>query len=211
LDEPELGPWLDKPFPHPEWARVTVHRFRDGRRISQSATARWQSYYPGDQLGAMWKRMPEVMLAKCAEAQAFRRLFPKRFAGLYASEEMAQADAMTAPVQTAPTAKERISSRRAQLVARTSVAAPALPPPDEDPEPADESDQIPVVVEVEPDDAPGPLTAGELRTWLRDQLIGISEALLEARSRWGQEVTLDNLTDTQRGELRASLDRPAAA
>ena len=28
-DEPELGPWIDKPFPRPEWARVTIHRFRE--------------------------------------------------------------------------------------------------------------------------------------------------------------------------------------
>lgn len=33
----------------------------------------------------------------------------------------------------------------------------------------------------------------------------------DARSRWGQDATLDNLTDRQRAELAASLDRPSAA
>jgi phage recombination protein Bet len=134
-DEPEVGPWLDKPFPHPEWARVTVHRFRDGRRISQSATARWDSYYPGDQLGAMWKRLPEVMLAKCAEALAFRKLFPKRFAGLYVAEEMAHQDAAAEPVRIAPTAKERLAQRKAQVVARAPERAPGPGPDDPEPEP----------------------------------------------------------------------------
>jgi phage recombination protein Bet len=210
-DEPEYGPWLDKPFPHPEWARVTVHRFREGRRISQSATARWDSYYPGDQLGAMWKRLPEVMLAKCAEALAFRKLFPKRFAGLYVAEEMAHQDAAAEPVRIAPTAKERLAQRKAQVVAKAPPAAPAPPPPPDDGSDGVVPDTIPVVVDIRDHETVDPITAGELRTWLRDHLIGISEALLAARGRWGQETTLDSLTDVQRGELRAMLDRPDAA
>lgn len=200
-DEPEYGPWLERPFPHPEWARVTVHRFRDGRRISQSATARWDSYYPGDALGAQWKRMGDVMLAKCAEALAFRKLFPKRFAGLYATEEMAQADALAEPVSVAPTARERIAGRRARVTGSAPVATPAPVSPDEGPEPV----VIPVVVDIPDADASDGMAVGELRAWLRDHLIGISEALTAARGRWGQEATLDNLTDAQRADLAATL------
>ncbi len=206
-DEPQYGPWLERPFPHPEWARVTMHRFRDGRRISQSATARWDSYYPGEALGAQWKRMGDVMLAKCAEALAFRKLFPMRFAGLYATEEMAQADALAEPVAVAPTARERIAGRRARVTAMAHVAAPAPPPTDEHPEPV----VIPVVIDVADADPSEGMTTGELRAWLREHLVGISEALAAARSRWGQDATLDNLTDGQRAELAASLDRPSAA
>jgi phage recombination protein Bet len=207
-DEPEYGPWIERPFPHPEWARVTVHRFRDGRRISQSATARWASYYPGDALGAQWKRMGDVMLAKCAEALAFRKLFPKRFAGLYATEEMTQADALAEPVSVAPTARERIAGRRARVAGLAPVAAPAPPPPpDEDQEPV----AIPVPVDVPHVEQSDGMTAGELRAWLREHLVGISEALAATRDRWGQGATLDDLTDAQRAELAASLDRPTAA
>lgn len=40
----------------------------------------------------IWKDMPHVMLAKCAEAQALRRAFPNDLSGLYAKEELEQAE-----------------------------------------------------------------------------------------------------------------------
>jgi len=38
-----------------------------------------------------WPKMPRVMIAKCAEAQALRRGWPDQFSGLYAPEELDQA------------------------------------------------------------------------------------------------------------------------
>ena len=58
------------------------------------AIAKWSSYAPtyNGKLGTMWAKMPEVMLAKVAEALALRKAFPNDLSGIYAAEEMAQAD-----------------------------------------------------------------------------------------------------------------------
>jgi phage recombination protein Bet len=73
-------------------ATVTVWRLVQGQRSAFTATARWSEYKP-DQNDFMWQKMPFVMLGKCAEALALRKGFPQQLAGLYAKEELDQADA----------------------------------------------------------------------------------------------------------------------
>ena len=81
--------------PYPQTAKVTVYRWSHGNRIPYTATARWGEYVQRKKDGdpnSMWKRMPYLMLAKCAEALALRKAFPDDLAGIYTEEEMGQAD-----------------------------------------------------------------------------------------------------------------------
>lgn len=80
---------------HPVTAKVTVKKSIDGAIVETTATARWAEYAVVDKNGApslMWKKMPYLMLGKCAEALALRKAFPNELSGLYAAEEMDRAN-----------------------------------------------------------------------------------------------------------------------
>ena len=76
----------------PVKATVTVYKMVEGVRCSFTASAMWSEYCPGAGQDHMWKKMPQTMLAKCAEAKALRKAFPAELAGIYSNEEMQQAD-----------------------------------------------------------------------------------------------------------------------
>jgi len=92
--------WLSKE--PPAAARVGVRR--RGYAEPTYGVAMWDEYAPykdewsngkktgGKALEQMWQQRPAGQLAKCAEALALRKAFPQDMSGLYAAEEMAQAD-----------------------------------------------------------------------------------------------------------------------
>jgi phage recombination protein Bet len=70
-------------------ATVTVKKVIDGLIIETTGSAAWNEYaVPSN---PMWRKMPETMLEKCAEAKALRKAFPN-IGQVYVEEEMHQAD-----------------------------------------------------------------------------------------------------------------------
>lgn len=88
------GIWLEvwlKSTP-PAAAKTVV--YRKGCSQPFIAVARFDAYkqeFKG-KLSGLWEKMPDIMIGKCSEALALRKAFPEQTAGLYASEEMDQAD-----------------------------------------------------------------------------------------------------------------------
>jgi phage recombination protein Bet len=78
----------------PMKATAFVKKFSHGQWHEVGEEAYYDEYVQTNKEGkanAMWSRMPRVMLAKCAEARALRRAFPAELSGVYAPEEMGQA------------------------------------------------------------------------------------------------------------------------
>jgi len=59
------------------------------------AVAKFESY---SATSPIWKKMPDLMIAKCAEALALRKAFPNDLSGIYTTEEMEQATPVNVPI-----------------------------------------------------------------------------------------------------------------
>lgn len=105
----EDGVWKDVWLSDNPPAAAMVLVYRKGVSHPSPGIAHLKSYAAYDdkaRLQAKWAQMPEHMLAKCAEALAFRKAFPEELSGVYTDDEMDHSNAIDVPsVERIVTAK----------------------------------------------------------------------------------------------------------
>ena len=127
----------------PEAARIGI--YRKGFEHPVWGVAHYESFaqFTKDEKGRLypttfWKKMPEVMLSKIAEAQALRKAFPMVLGGIYIEEEVPENETSEEDRLAAESARK--AELEAKLAQRVSVAAnkgekPKEEPPLTEPEP----------------------------------------------------------------------------
>ncbi|MGH3858468.1 phage recombination protein Bet [Actinokineospora sp.] len=100
--------WLDKTPPIA--AKVGIKRADWSEPIYAVAHfheyAQTTTYNNQTRLTKMWAEKGALMIAKCAEALAFRKAFPQDLSGIYTDEEMAQADVVRVESERVDTKQE---------------------------------------------------------------------------------------------------------
>jgi phage recombination protein Bet len=125
------GQWVDVWLSDEPPAASRCSVYRKGCSQPFTGVALWREYAQTYQDGnptSMWRKMPAVMLAKCAEAIALRKAFPQETSDLYTREEMMQADSGPRPATTT----RRVRSAWHDTPDDTAEATFEPEPPEED-------------------------------------------------------------------------------
>ena len=139
-DEPEF---VESPDGAIKCCKVRVYRKDWGDRAAVGV-AYWNEYvqtYREKSSGKevvtpMWRKMPHVMIAKCAEAIALRKAFPEDMSGLYTPDEMGQAENDRVVDTTAETVVEThpvATAQRRPTYPAPVASSPTMPVPAADP------------------------------------------------------------------------------
>lgn len=137
------GQWKDvwlHPFP-PKACKVSV--FRSDFDQPLTAVARFDSYCVKKRDGgltAMWAKMPDIMIAKCAEALALRKAFPQDLSDIYAEDEMAHLDNPETEKKRKSKAQQWVPAPEVKLVESAPSVVDDQPKAEEKKEPEGQHD-----------------------------------------------------------------------